>query len=79
MIWENAACEAAEEIWPAAIAPAAFANCDACEAETGCFMSTATNASEARLKSELSFKLPKMSFWNENGKKWTNSSSDDVR
>ena len=68
MIWENAACEAAEEIWPAAMAPAAFANCDACEAETGCFMSTATNASEARLKRELSFKLPKMSFWNENEK-----------
>ena len=62
LIWENAACEAAEDIWPAAIAPAAFANCDACEADTGCFMSTATNASEARLKSELSFRLPKMSF-----------------
>jgi hypothetical protein len=62
LIWENAACDAADDMWPAAMAPAAFANCEADVAETGCFMSTATNASEARLRSELSFKVPKMSF-----------------
>merc|ERR1719189_1500036 len=44
------------------MAPAAFANWDADVADTGCFISTATRASEARLRSELSFKLPKMSF-----------------
>ena len=46
------------------MAPAAFANWDAEVADTGCFISTATRASEARLRSELSFKLPKMSFYN---------------
>ena len=48
------------------MAPAAFANWDAEVADTGCFISTATRASEARLRSELSFKLPKMSFYNKN-------------
>ena len=32
--------------------------------DTGCFMSMATRASEARLSKPWSFKLPKMSLWN---------------
>ena len=49
--------------------------------DTGCFMSMATRASEARLSKPWSFKLPKMSLWNwknQNCKKRQSKSASEM-